>query len=949
MTETPKGRSIISEEPCLSDEENEVFFGEITQRERRRAVKYSRRRTVIYVPGFRKDKRLMRYSQEFTPDGPFIYAHEEVTSDVCVSESSSNTSLTKDKEVTVKDKDVVKKLFASESATGDCKEERETCASKPSPPIKVTTSKSASAESVSSTSAMSSPCVMEGGGECMAMDQCSSFLSKNTEISSKLFDSGVDCGVGDSMLSSSKLSECMSLRTESGITIREKDTKPVLSNFSENDSGENDEMVFAQPRSRLGYAHSHTLPQKFGRSHHAGINYAGSFLSDMEHAESISDISDNDGFKRPFRLQGVFMGTQSCQTNISTPRMATTAPSFPFASPHLLVSPIATYKANPSNESVVSSKSSDSTPSKLVKSSISAFSSFPASTAVRRSLRKKTMDESSVLVEPKINLSDSDVTKRDFGVGTSAMVTSCGNTTCPGASDSQVSHISRDESSSATITKSVPPKPVMTTTSTQSDYLCLPSTLAGQQLLLVKSSELAKGQLESSPESLVSQSSWSDLKLSALGINKERLCFATVSSDSSSLPTQSSETNVTTSSDVQKPDLVSESDKAVGERSEVRGDAGQRSEVREEQVLESQGNQQGSENANSSSPSTECELGMSSEYFTLNDNESSTPDLFKSHRCDDYKDGEFSGDTQSQTDDQDDEDEDVDPSELDTLLPGPDCETTVLNYDYSPIKGRGYERRQKQFQQRPGLVWPNRYMSDSESSETEDLGEHSFDSGSSDSSLLDYSASDSFEAMSPPPKPEPVIINDGKLKPWRPPGHVEVNVKKSSEVKGTKKGSSFRFGSSSSNKENQAKGRQYPKSPLPKNDCKLDKDKKKTPCRRKKQSDLTEMEIDEMTKLHTICNGQRVVRYLNFSESPMIIKHYPAPKEASKLSWSNTLTNCELTYHSPTRKPSKPAAKPILTQRPLNHTYPYSEDVPSPIILTRTRRTHTLSQRVTQL
>ncbi|XP_046584095.1 serine-rich adhesin for platelets-like isoform X2 [Haliotis rubra] len=900
----------------------------------------------------------MRYSQEFTPDGPFIYAHEEVTSDVCVSESSSDTSLTKDKEVTVKDKDVVKKLFASESTAGVCKQGKEASASKPSPPIKVTFSESASAESVSSTSAMSSPCIMEGGGECMAMDHCSSFLSKNTEISSKLFDSGVDCGVGDSMLSSSKLSECMSLRTESGITIREKDTKSVLSNFFENDSGENDEMVFAQPRSRLGFAHSsqiasvsdnvlsNTLPRKFGHSHHAGTNYAGSFLSDMEHAESVSDISDNDGFKRPFRLQGV-LGMQTCQTNISTPRMASTAPSFPFASPHLLVSPIATYKANPSNESVASSKSSDSTPSKLVKSSVSAFSSFPASTAVRRSLRKKTMDESSMLVEPKINLSDSDVTKRDFGVGTSDMVTSCGNTTCPGMSDSQVSHISRDESSSATVTNSVPPKPVMTTTSTQSDYLCLPSTLAGQQLLLVKSSELAKGQLESSPESLVSQSSWSDLKLSALGINKERLCFATVSSDSSSLPTQSSDTNVTTSSDVQKPDLVSESDKPVGQRSEVRDDAGQRSEVREEQVLESLGNKQRSLNVNSSSPSTECELGMSEEYFTLNDNESSTPDLFKSHKCDDYKDGEFSGDTQSQTDDQDDDD--IDSSELDTLLPGPDCQTTILDNDYSPIKGRGYERRQRQFQQRPGLIWPNRYMSDSESSETEDLGEHSFDSGSSDSSLLDYSASDSFEAMSPPPKPEPVIINDGKLKPWRPPGHVEVKVKKSSEVKGTKKGSSFRFGSSSSNKENQTKGRLYPKSPLPKNDCKSDKDKKKTPCRRKKQSDLTEMEIDEMTKLHTTCNGQRVVRYLNFSESPMIIKHYPAPKEASKLSWSNTLTNCELTYHSPTRKPSKPTAKPILTQRPLTHTYPYSDDVPSPIILTRTRRTHTLSQRVTQL
>ncbi|XP_046350018.2 uncharacterized protein LOC124131000 isoform X2 [Haliotis rufescens] len=945
MTESSKGGSKISEcgEPGLSDDENEVFFGEITQRERRRAVKYSRRRTVLYIPGFRKDKSLMRYSQEFTPDGPFIYAHEEVTSDVCVSESSSDTSLTKHKEVSEEDKDiVVKKLFASltEPAAGDCEEGGESGASKLSSPT----------EPASSESAMSSPCIMEGGGECMAMDHCSSFLSKNIEASSKLFDSGVDCGVGDSVLFSSKLSECASLRIESGLTIREKDSKSVLSNFSENDNRENDEMVFARPHSRMAFAHSsqiasmsdnvlsNTLPRKFGHSYHAGTNYAGSFLSDMEHGESVSDISDVDGFKRPFRLHGVFVGTQTCQTNISTPRVASTASNFPFSSPHLLVSPIATYKANPSNrdtESVASSQSSDSTPSKLVKSKVSAFSSFPASTAVRRSLRKKSMEDSSVSVlpEPKIKMADLDPTKGDSCVGTSDVVTSCGNTTCPRVPDSLVSHISMDESSCATNKPAVPPKPVMTTTSTQSDYLSLPSTLAGQQLLLVKSSELAKGQLESSPESLVSQSSWSDLKLSALGINKERLCFATVSSDSSSLQTQSGDTNLTSSSDVHKPDLVSESEKPVGQRSS------------EEEVLESLGKKQETENVTSSSPSTECELGMNTEYFTLNDNEASTPDLFKSHRCDDYVDGEFSGDTQSQTDEQD---EDAGPSELDTLLPGPDCETTLLDKDYSPVKGRSYERLQKQLKNRPGLVWPNRYMTDSESSETEDNGEHSFDSGSSDSSLLDYSASDSFEAMSPPPKPEPVIINDGKLKPWRPPGHVEVNVKKSSEVKGTKRGSSFKFGSLSGNKENQAKGKLYPKSPLPKND-KSEKDKKKTPCRRKKKSDMTELEIDEMTKLHTMCNGQRVVRYLNFSESPMIIKHYPAPKEASKLSWSNTLANSDLSYHSPTRTSSKPSARPILTQRPLNHTYPYSDDVPSPIILTRTRRTHTLSQRVTQL
>lgn len=37
----------------------------------------------------------------------------------------------------------------------------------------------------------------------------------------------------------------------------------------------------------------------------------------------------------------------------------------------------------------------------------------------------------------------------------------------------------------------------------------------------------------------------------------------------------------------------------------------------------------------------------------------------------------------------------------------------------------------------------------------------------------------------------------------------------------------------------------------------------------------SEQEIDTITKLHTICNGQRMVRYLNKSESQMIIKHFP--------------------------------------------------------------------------
>ena len=42
------------------DEENEIFFGEITDKERRIADKYGKRRTILFDPRFRKDKKLMR-------------------------------------------------------------------------------------------------------------------------------------------------------------------------------------------------------------------------------------------------------------------------------------------------------------------------------------------------------------------------------------------------------------------------------------------------------------------------------------------------------------------------------------------------------------------------------------------------------------------------------------------------------------------------------------------------------------------------------------------------------------------------------------------------------------------------------------------------------------------------------------------------------------------------
>ena len=61
MAMTSNKENIIYEE---DDEEEEVFFGEVSEKEKRKASKYAKRRTIVFTPGFRNDRKLMRYTMD---------------------------------------------------------------------------------------------------------------------------------------------------------------------------------------------------------------------------------------------------------------------------------------------------------------------------------------------------------------------------------------------------------------------------------------------------------------------------------------------------------------------------------------------------------------------------------------------------------------------------------------------------------------------------------------------------------------------------------------------------------------------------------------------------------------------------------------------------------------------------------------------------------------------
>lgn len=68
----------------------------------------------------------------------------------------------------------------------------------------------------------------------------------------------------------------------------------------------------------------------------------------------------------------------------------------------------------------------------------------------------------------------------------------------------------------------------------------------------------------------------------------------------------------------------------------------------------------------------------------------------------------------------------------------------------------------------------------------------------------------------------------------------------------------------------------------------------------------------------------------------MIIKHFPPPKSASRIIWDEKLEKLDEVHHTPIKEPVKPRS--ILCQRPQAENFPYEDDKPSPIVITRIRR-----------
>ena len=52
------------EEEEEEEEEEEVFFGPVGEKEKKKLAKFSKRKTILFTPGFRSDRKLMRYSMD---------------------------------------------------------------------------------------------------------------------------------------------------------------------------------------------------------------------------------------------------------------------------------------------------------------------------------------------------------------------------------------------------------------------------------------------------------------------------------------------------------------------------------------------------------------------------------------------------------------------------------------------------------------------------------------------------------------------------------------------------------------------------------------------------------------------------------------------------------------------------------------------------------------------
>ena len=78
------------------EEEEEVFFGPVGEKEKKKLAKYSKRKTILFTPGFRNDRKLMRYSIDQSNLGTVseemgCKGEEQVSNDRCETDQTPDS------------------------------------------------------------------------------------------------------------------------------------------------------------------------------------------------------------------------------------------------------------------------------------------------------------------------------------------------------------------------------------------------------------------------------------------------------------------------------------------------------------------------------------------------------------------------------------------------------------------------------------------------------------------------------------------------------------------------------------------------------------------------------------------------------------------------------------------------------------------------------------------
>ncbi|ELU12735.1 hypothetical protein CAPTEDRAFT_227125 [Capitella teleta] len=94
---------------------------------------------------------------------------------------------------------------------------------------------------------------------------------------------------------------------------------------------------------------------------------------------------------------------------------------------------------------------------------------------------------------------------------------------------------------------------------------------------------------------------------------------------------------------------------------------------------------------------------------------------------------------------------------------------------------------------------------------------------------------------------------------------------------------------------------------------------------------LNEHQLDAVTNLHTMCNGQQQAKFVTKALATKIIKKAPEPK-SPKIQWPSNPA-IELDCPSPA---GQKAAKPILHIRKPDELFPYVGEPPSPVVVKKT-------------